>query len=63
MEIGGRSESEASKIVKAWIESGVLIKGDHYEPTSKHNVKKVDLDEAMITAMLTELQAPNVPEE
>ncbi len=41
--VGERSDQEATKIVKAWIENGVLIEGDHI--VSNNRVSKVTLNE------------------
>jgi hypothetical protein len=59
MKIGGRSEREAGKIITAWSESGVLVKGSYYHPTSKHTVERVTLDGTKAAAILAEISAIN----
>jgi hypothetical protein len=61
MDIGKRSEVEATKIITAWIESGVLTKGDHYSADSKHSVQRVTLDDAKVAAILAELETASRP--
>jgi hypothetical protein len=56
MEIGARSEREAAKIIAAWIESGVLVKGDYYHTESKNKVARVTLDDAKAAAIMTEIR-------
>jgi AAA domain len=55
MERGGRSEAEAGKIIKTWIESGTLTKGEYYHKASKHTVEKVVLNDAKAAEILAEL--------
>ena len=61
MELGGRSEREAGKIIIAWLDSGVLIKGSYYHTESRHEVTKVTLDEAKARAILAETEAFHAP--
>ena len=61
MEIGGRSEDEAGKIVSAWLKSGVLTKGRYYHGESRHQVEKVALDEAKVSEILAQLEVVNAP--
>jgi hypothetical protein len=46
MEIGARTERDATKNIAAWRASGVLTKGTYYQTNSRHEVAKVALDEA-----------------
>ena len=55
IEIGGRNPEEAGKIIKAWIESGTLVRGEYYHNGSRHDVAKVTLDEAKLAAEAAEL--------
>ena len=57
IDLGGRTQQEATGIVKGWLETGVLVKGTHYDPESKHQVGKIDLDEAKIAAILSEFSS------
>jgi hypothetical protein len=57
MAIGQRSEREAGKIVTAWIESGVLIKGEHYHEATRHTAQRVHVDDAKAAAILAEVKA------
>jgi hypothetical protein len=59
--IGGRNEHEAGRIVAAWLESGVLTKGDFYHAPSKHTVQRVTLDEAKAAAILAGTEAIYAP--
>jgi hypothetical protein len=52
--IGGRSDRDAVKIIPAWIESGVLVKGTQYDPESKNEVSIVTVDDAKVTEFLTQ---------
>ena len=61
--VAGRSAQEANKIVKAWLENGVLIRGEYYHLPSKHTVQNVTLDETKAAALLAELGAFNPPTE
>lgn len=63
MAIGGRSAQEATKIIKAWLESGVLVQGEYYHLPTRHNVANVTLDEAKVSSILAELEALNAPVE
>lgn len=53
VDIGGRSEGEAAKIIKTWIDTGVLIKST-YKNRDKNEVTKVDLDEAKVSEILVQ---------
>lgn len=59
-EIGGRSPREAAKIITAWMESGVLIKGEYLHAESKNKVARVTLDDAKASAIMAEIRAPDV---
>ena len=48
MKTGGRSESEAKRIIAAWLEHGLLTKATYYHQNSRHMVEKVVLDEAKV---------------
>jgi hypothetical protein len=61
MEIGGRSEAEAGKIVSTWLKSGVLTKGRYYHGESRHQVQKIALDEAKVSEILTQIGVVNAP--
>lgn len=61
METGGRSEREAGNIVKAWLESGVLTKGEYYHPESKNTVARVSLNEAQAQAIIAEIETFYAP--
>jgi hypothetical protein len=63
MEIGGRSEREAGKIVAAWIESGVLVKDSYYHSASKNTVGRVTLDELKAAEILAEIRVADAPAE
>jgi hypothetical protein len=58
-EIGGRSEIEAAKIIVAWIENGVLIKGKHSDPKSRNNVEKVTVDLTKAADIVAEIRVPD----
>ena len=53
-EIGRRSDRDAGKIIAAWIESGVLVKGTQYDPDSKNEVSIITVDDAKVTNFLAE---------
>jgi hypothetical protein len=53
IETGRRSEHEATRIIAAWLDSGVLVKGETYSPASKRTVQTVTLDEAKVAGILT----------
>ena len=61
VDIGKRSEREAAKIVAAWLESGVLTKGEYLHVESKHKVQRVVLDDAKAAAILASLNASTRP--
>jgi hypothetical protein len=63
MDKGGRSDVEATKIVKAWLDSGTLEIGEYYHSESKNNVKKVILNEAVAAGIIAGLEVLNVPAE
>jgi hypothetical protein len=62
MEIGGRSEVDAKKIVASWIQNSVLIKGTH---TNAHDNKVdcVTLNTTKADAIMAEVNAVNGPPE
>ena len=60
---GGRSQSEAAKIVRAWLDSGVLSIGEYYHSKTKHTVQRVALDEAKADEILAEIRVVNAPVE
>ena len=47
-----RSKLEASNIVKAWIETGILTHSEYYNTTSKHNVSCVNLNEEKVAEVI-----------
>jgi hypothetical protein len=51
---GGRSDREATKILRLWFDSGVLLKSTQYDSVSKNEVGIMTLNEAKITALLVE---------
>jgi hypothetical protein len=59
VEIGGRSDSEAGNILKAWLKNGVLEEGEHYQGRNK--VKRVTLNEGKAAEILTSLETVNAP--
>ena len=59
-EHGSRSESQASKIVKTWIENGVLQENEHLNER-RQKVKKVVLDDAKARAILANISVPVYP--
>ncbi|WP_428487216.1 AAA family ATPase [Rhodopila sp.] len=59
MDIGGRAEREASRIIAAWIESGVLVKSKYYHDASKHSVERVTVDDAKAAEILAEIGVVN----
>jgi hypothetical protein len=61
MDIGKRSEREATKIIGAWLESGVLTKGEYLHVESKHKVQRVVLDDAKAASILAELESVGRP--
>ena len=63
MEIGGRSEDEAAKIIGEWIENGVLAKAEYYHAKSKNAVSRVILDEAKAAEILVDLEVISEPVE
>jgi hypothetical protein len=63
MEIGGRTEREAGKIVAEWLQNGVLVKSSYYHAASKHTVDRVCLDEAKVREILAEIQGAGAPPE
>jgi hypothetical protein len=60
MQTGNRSEMEASKIVKAWIDTGVLREEEHLNER-RQKVKKVVLDDAKAMAILADISVPVYP--
>ena len=56
MQQGGRSEREASNILKGWIDSGVLVKGEYYHSASKNTVACVTLDTEKVAEIMAGLQ-------
>ena len=61
--LGGRAEREAVKIVAAWIENGVLVKGSYYHTGSRHDVQCVTLDDAKAGAILASIEVADAPAE
>jgi hypothetical protein len=55
MEVGRRSDREATSIVKAWLENGVLGEGTYYHLPSKHEVTRVIVDEAKAAEILASI--------
>lgn len=63
MQFGGRSEREATGILKSWLENGVLTKGSHVGPGSRHEVSTVALDDDKAAEILASIATPEVPHE
>jgi hypothetical protein len=63
MGVGGRSETEAKKIIVAWLENGVLVKGDHADPKSRNKVEKVTVNITKAAEILAELRISDAPAE
>jgi hypothetical protein len=63
IETGGRSEREATRIIAAWIESGVLVKEKYYHTPSRHEVDKLTLDDGKAAAILDSQGAADAPAE
>jgi hypothetical protein len=63
IEHGGRSDREASRIVKEWLASGVFIKGSYYHVSSKHDVQQVTLNEVKAAEIIAEIGAIDAPAE
>jgi hypothetical protein len=61
IDIGKRSDREATTIVAAWLESGVLIKGEYRHAKSRHTVQRVTLDDAKAASILAELETVGKP--
>ena len=55
IEIGGRSELEAKKILAGWIDNGVLIKGFTTDPKNSNKIECVTVVDAKIAQILAEL--------
>ena len=52
IQIGDRSEDEATKVINAWLESDVLMKVKHYDTGTRHKVDKVVLNEEKVAEIL-----------
>jgi hypothetical protein len=50
----GRSEAEATTIIKKWLETGVLTKVKRYDAAHHHKVDKVVLNEVKVAEILTD---------
>jgi hypothetical protein len=61
MQVGSRAEKEATKILAAWLDSGVLTKGEYYHTASKNTVSRVVLDDAKANEILREMEAVDAP--
>jgi hypothetical protein len=61
VDIGGRSGREAANIIRAWLETGVLLKDKYYHAESKHTVERVMLDEGKVSSILSQIWSANVP--
>jgi hypothetical protein len=62
VDIGKRSEREATTIVAAWFESGVLTKDEYLHVESKHKVQRVILDDAKAAEILRAMAKGVLPE-
>jgi hypothetical protein len=62
-ELASRNDREATRIVKAWLASGLLAKADYYHEPSKHTVARVVLNEAKAAEILAGIEAINAPRE
>jgi hypothetical protein len=56
MNAGGRSEIEAGKILKAWVESGVLIEGRYNHKDSRNEVGCVTVNDTRAAEILAEME-------
>jgi hypothetical protein len=63
MQIGGRSEREATLILKTWIENGILNKGTFRQPAGRNEVSMVALDDAKAAEILASIAEPEIPDE
>jgi hypothetical protein len=61
VEVGGRNEDEASKIIRAWLESGVLVKTTYYHGASKNQVEKVTVNDVKASEILAEIEGMDAP--
>ena len=55
MDKGGLIRQEAIGKIRSWIDEGVLVEGEHYEPTSRNKIQKVTLDEEKAIELLARL--------
>jgi hypothetical protein len=60
IDIGKRSDREASKIVKAWIDSGVLVEEEHAN-VHRNKTQKVTVIEAKAQSILADISVPIYP--
>jgi hypothetical protein len=63
IQFGARAELEATKIITAWLGSGVLTKGEYYHAESKNKVNRIVLDDAKAKEILRELEVADAPAE
>jgi hypothetical protein len=62
IDIGGRTDREATVIVQKWIETGVFVKGEHTDD-NRNKVQKVDLADEKAREILAEIRGPDVESE
>jgi hypothetical protein len=52
-----KSEAQAAKIIKLWLENNVLLVQDYTNPRTRRNATRVVLDEDKVTAIVASLRA------
>ena len=57
MDLAGRSEAQANRIINHWLQAGVLVLGEPVQTEHRHEVQTVTPDPAKVTAIL----APMAP--
>jgi hypothetical protein len=50
--LAGRTEREAGKIIAAWIKTGLLVKGEHRDADNRNKVQRVTVDDAKVAPIL-----------
>lgn len=61
IEIGGRSDREASSILTKWLKEGTLTKADHYLKERNNNVDCVVVDDAKAAEILADIEVMSAP--
>jgi hypothetical protein len=63
MEIGGRTDAQAKKILDLWLQSKTLIDGPPFKTDQRRDIRTLTVDPAKVAAILAQHAPPGNPQE